>query len=207
MFNQIRLASLLLALLALGSLPARAEAGPRLKAGDSAADFTLLDLSGKEWKLGELGKGRIVVLEWFSPECPISAGYHTPQGEAASAVLEGTYGQLAGDDLVWVAINSVSPDADGNSLAENQRFFDEAGTQYPLLFDGDFAVAAAYGAKATPDIFIIDQEGRIAYSGAVDADPDEEHPEGINYIVDAVTALRAGEAPAVAETEPYGCPL
>src|SRR3954470_1225079 len=42
-----------------------------LNIGDAAPAFKLKDTSGKEWNLSELTKsGKIVVLQWFNPECP-----------------------------------------------------------------------------------------------------------------------------------------
>jgi peroxiredoxin len=200
----------LLAMLLLGRLGAAAEmeAQMRLQPGDTAPDFTLTDIDGQAHQLSELtGAGRIVVLEWYSPECPISTAYYTPSDSHELGCLPGSHAALAGADLVWLAINSVSPDAEGNSLQDNLRLRDEAKVPYPMLLDGDSAVASAYGARKTPDIFIIDAQGKLAYCGAVDEGDFRDYPRGRNYIVEAVTALRAGRAPEVSATEPFGCAL
>ena len=41
----------------------------------------------------------------------------------------------------------------------------------PYLRDESQEVARAYGAQTTPDIFVVDAEGRLRYRGAPDAGP------------------------------------
>ena len=46
----------------------------------------------------------------------------------------------------------------------------------PYLHDEDQEVARAYGAKTTPDVFVIDADGAVAYRGAPDADHGDPSP-------------------------------
>jgi hypothetical protein len=65
-------------------------------------------------------------------------------------------------------------------------------------------VARAYGAKTTPDVFVLDEEGILRYRGA----PDEDHRDerrNASWLRDALDAVLAGEEPARPETEPVGC--
>ena len=74
----------------------------------------------------------------------------------------------------------------------------------PYLRDESQDVARAYGAQTTPDIFVIDGEGRLRYRGA----PDQDHNDpSLNaaWLREALDALLAGEEPARAETPPKGC--
>jgi len=199
-----------LAVLQLCLLCAAAQTGApaRLKPGDPAPDFSLVDLEGQTYSLSELTRsGKIAVLEWYSPECPISTAYYTAAAGAGRGLLPATYEALQGDDLVWLAINSVSTEAEGNSLEDNQQLRETAKVSYPMLLDSDFAVAGAYGARKTPDIFIVDTKGKLAYCGAVDEGDFRDYPRGRNYIVETVTALREGRPPEVRNTEPFGCAL
>jgi len=57
-------------------------------------------------------------------------------------------------------------------------------------------------------MFVIDEEGVLAYEGAID-DNSSHRPETIegatNYVVEALEALRHGKSVEHAETQPYGC--
>ncbi|HWH95524.1 MAG TPA: hypothetical protein VNT03_16815, partial [Baekduia sp.] len=64
----------------------------------------------------------------------------------------------------------------------------------------------AYGARTTPDCFLIDAEGRVVYRGAPDADH-EDPSQNASWLRDAIDAVLNGEAPANAETTPVGCSI
>ena len=56
-------------------------------------------------------------------------------------------------------------------------------------------------------MFVIDQNGVLAYQGAID---DRPAPEGDprtarNYVREAVQKLQGGDKLAVTQTKPYGC--
>jgi peroxiredoxin len=107
----------------------------------------------------------------------------------------------AADGVVWLAVNSthyMDPEASRRARAEWEL-------PYPVLVDQDGAVGRAYGAKATPHMFVIDGAGEIVYAGAIDSDPRGGTPEVRNYVDAALADLLAGRPVAVPETQPYGC--
>jgi len=65
-------------------------------------------------------------------------------------------------------------------------------------------VARAFGAKTTPDVFVVDSEGRLAYRGAPDADYDDPSQDAA-WLRSALDAVLAGETPDPMETDPVGC--
>lgn len=206
--NVLRLGLALLLLLALGALMGANSEPARLKAGDKAADFTLTDLSGAKHKLSDYSKsGKIVVLEWISPECPVSMRYYDKSKDGKAGAMPSTYDKVKGKDLVWLAVNSLDTSIEGNSLDDNKKMVKNKAIPYAVLLDSDQKVARAYGALTTPDIFIVGADGKLAYTGAVDQGNFKEIPKGTNYVVETVKALRAGKAPAVKSTEPFGCSI
>jgi peroxiredoxin len=76
----------------------------------------------------------------------------------------------------------------------------------PYLHDATQEVAREYGAKVTPDVFVLDAEGRLRYRGAPDSDYDrpEERAEWLREALDAVLAGAIVERP---ETKPVGCSI
>jgi hypothetical protein len=69
-------------------------------------------------------------------------------------------------------------------------------------------IGKAYGASTTPHMFVIDAEGNVAYMGAIDdqPSPDPKTVEGAkNYVLAAITDLKAGKPVETAQTQSYGC--
>jgi hypothetical protein len=76
----------------------------------------------------------------------------------------------------------------------------------PYLYDADQDVARAYGAKTTPDVFVLDGAGRLRYRGAPDSDY-EDPDQRAAWVRDALDAVLAGQEPSQAETKPVGCSI
>ena len=78
---------------------------------------------------------------------------------------------------------------------------------FPYLHDESQATARAYGAERTPEIFLFDANGVLAYHGA--PDDNYEDPDSVTqtYLRDAIEAVLAGNTPAVASTPPKGCSI
>jgi hypothetical protein len=76
----------------------------------------------------------------------------------------------------------------------------------PYLHDGTQEVARAYGAKVTPDVFVLDAERRVRYRGAPDSDYGDPDA-GAAWLREALDAVLAGREPTRAETKPVGCSI
>lgn len=156
--------------------------------GQAVADFKLKDVYGKEFTLSEF-KGRIVVLEWASQACPVSREAHQ------KAVMQNTYKKYADKGVIWLAIDST----DKADPEKNRIHAAVMALNYPLLHDPDGKVGRALGAKTTPHMFVIDKQGKVAYSGAID------DQKKTNYVAAALDDLLAGRPVATPKTQPYGC--
>ena len=172
-------------------------AAAQAKVGEAAPDFTLQDQNGKEISLSNY-KGKIVVLEWFNPGCPVTQRHHS----TATPTMKTTASKYADNDVVWLAINSHAGNTvDGNRAAATKY---EVGS--PILADPSGKVGRAYGAKSTPHMFIIGKDGKLAYAGAIDDDPNgDKGAAATNYVAKAIDELLAGKAVSTAQTRSYGC--
>ena len=70
--------------------------------------------------------------------------------------------------------------------------------------DEDQSVARAFGAKTTPDVFVVARDGTLAYRGAPDADH-QDPSQGAAWLRGAVEAVLADRQPDPSETKPVGC--
>lgn len=76
-----------------------------------------------------------------------------------------------------------------------------------VLVDQDHVVADRFGALTTPHVFVIDRDGLLRYRGAVDNVTFRQRTPTRFFLDEAVEALLAGRAPALAEAPAYGCTI
>jgi hypothetical protein len=74
----------------------------------------------------------------------------------------------------------------------------------PYLYDASQEVARAYGARTTPDVFVLDSNLGLAYRGAPDADYGDPAQDAA-WLRGALDAVLEGRVPEPARTEPVGC--
>src|SRR6201982_2932340 len=171
--------------------------------GSAAPDFSAPDATGKTQSLSEY-KGKYVVLEWFNPECPFVKKHY------GSDNMQKLQKEYTDKGVVWLTIDSNAPGTEGNLTPEQaQKVASSWKTQQTaLLLDPDGKVGRAYGAKNTPNMVIINPEGKIAYEGAIDskATPNPaDIPSSTNYGKAALDQSLAGKSVSSTQTKPYGC--
>ena len=183
-------------LLAVG--PSHAE----VKVGAPAPVFSAVNSDGKTVNLNDY-RGKTVVLEWTNDGCPYVRKHY---GSGNMQALQKKYG----NEVVWLMVNSTAKSAaDYEDPAKISGQLKQFGA-HPAAYVMDEAgrIGAAYGAKVTPHMYIIDASGKVAYNGAID-DKRSTNPEDVktskNYVAAALDELKAGKPVSVATTAPYGC--
>jgi len=171
--------------------------------GTAAPDFSVLDTNGKTQSLSEY-KGKYVVLEWFNPECPFVKKHY------GSGNMQKLQSEYTGKGVVWLTVDSNAPGSEGNITAKqaNKIMASWKTKQTALLLDPESKVAKLYGAKNTPNMVVINPEGKIVYEGAIDskASPNPaDIPSSTNYVKAALDESLAGRPVSNPTTKPYGC--
>ena len=200
MLTFVKKSTMILAL-AIITLTAAGRAGsPVAEIGKAAPGFTLTDLEGKATSLSDFA-GRIVVLEWTNPNCPVVRRTY------GSGIMNALQKEYTARGVVWLTVNSTSPRHDDNETPAAQKELYAAWKASPTaqLLDLEGAVGRAFGAKTTPHMFIIDRTGSLAYNGAIDDDPRGGSTDRKVFVKDALDALLAGKTVAVSMSKPYGC--
>jgi peroxiredoxin len=171
--------------------------------GSAAPDFSLTDAKGKTHSLSQY-KGKTVVLEWFNPECPFVKKHY------GSGNMQKLQEEYTGKGIVWLTIDSSAPGTEGNLSPEQAEKITTAWKthQTAFLLDTEGKAGRAYGAKNTPNMVIINPEGKIAYEGAIDskATPNPaDIPTSTNYVKAALDESLTGKPVSNPKTKPYGC--
>ena len=172
--------------------------------GQPAPNFTLTDLDGKAHSLADY-RGKVVVLEWNNPDCPI-VHKHYDSGNMPRLQKAAT-----AEGVVWLTINSSAPGKQGGDYTPDQikAWLKERGAAPTDYFkDAGGTVGHLYGAKTTPHMFVITADGTLAYDGAIDSVPSADQadiPRAENYVSEALAAVEAGKPVTRATSRPYGC--
>jgi peroxiredoxin len=83
----------------------------------------------------------------------------------------------------------------------------EKGYNYLYAYDESGKVGKAYGAKVTPEFFVLDKARNVVYMGALDNNPRDESKVSKKYVRDAIDATLSGKAVEKSETKAAGCPI
>jgi thiol-disulfide isomerase/thioredoxin len=113
-----------------------------------AADFTLLDLEGKAFKLSDL-RGRTVLINFWATWCPPCL--------AEMPTIEQAYQKHKAEGIMVLAVNTDDP-ADPQDIA---WFVQQFHLTFPTLLDRENRVGILYRVQALPTSFVINKDGVI----------------------------------------------
>jgi peroxiredoxin len=173
------------------------------RVGSQAPDFTATGSKGQTVSLDQL-RGKYVVLEWHNQGCPFTRKHYE------SGNMQALQKEWTAKGVEWFTVISSAPGQQGYVTAseENDYLARMHAAPTAALLDPDAKLARLYSAKTTPDMYVIDPQGKLIYEGAIDnrPTPDVEDIKGAdNYVSDALSAALAGRSVATPYTRPYGC--
>jgi peroxiredoxin len=170
-------------------------ASKALAIGAVAPDFALKDFEAKDHTLSAL-KGKIVVLDFSSIECPYSRGVDK------DGLVELARAYTA-KGVVFLGVDShksTTPEQIKQYAAENK-------IPFPILKDAANKYADAVGATRTPEFFILDKDLKLAYHGAFDDRKDPEKRGATGHVRNALDDLLAGRPVKTPEVAAWGCTI
>ena len=167
-----------------------------------APDFKLKDTSGKIHTLSQY-KGKVVVLEFFNPDCPFIKRAH--QNPDIKALIR----NAKAEGVIWLGVNSNAAGKQGATLERNLKGISALGLEFPILLNPNGDVGKAYNATRTPEVFLIGKEGTIRYRGAVDSSGGSKHAtkEVQPFLKTALKQYQSGQPITAKKTKPWGCSI
>lgn len=165
--------------------------------GDQAPTFELPDTEGT---MHEPGKAPATVVVFTCNHCPYALAWHER--------IVGVAHDYAGRRVRVLAVNPNDSARYPRDSPAAMRVRVENGEfeGVPYLYDQSQSVARAYGAKTTPDVFVLDAGGLLRYRGAPDADHDDP-AQNAAFLRGALDAVLDGRDPNPVETPPVGCSI
>lgn len=172
-----------------------------IEPGDESIDFNLLNANAKigldKMSLKDcMGKNGLVVV-FECNHCPYVVASFERLGHMANVCLELGIG--------FVGINSNDSTQYPDDSFENMHHRAEKGMNYPYLHDELQTTAVAWGAKRTPEVYLLNNEGIVIYRGRMDNSPRDPNGVSKRDLMDAIDAHMMGDLPPTQRTESIGC--
>lgn len=171
-----------------------------LDLGTPAPNFDLLEpASGKQVALADFKGAPGLLVVFMCNHCPYVK--HIRHGLAEFAREY----QPKGLEIVGINANDVEnyPDDSPEKMVQEAKAMNYP---FPYLYDETQAVAKAYRAACTPDLYLFDGEQKLVYRGQFDGSrPGNDIPVTGADLRAAVNALLAGEPLAEEQKASMGC--
>lgn len=115
---------------------------------------------------------------------------------------------ISSNDPLAIRLDELGYTDLGDSFEDMKVRASEHNFNFPYLYDGETqSVAKAYCAQATPHVFVLDKARKVRYQGRFDDTEKPGVPVKTPDVVNAVTALLAGEEVANPLTKTFGCSM
>jgi peroxiredoxin len=165
--------------------------------GDHAPTFALPDTDGA---VHEPSGAPATVVVFTCNHCPYALAWHER--------IVGVARDYADRGVRVLAINPNDAERYPRDSLQAMAARVEGGEfeDVPYLRDESQDVARAYGAKTTPDVFVLDADRLLRYRGAPDSDYDDP-AQNAALLRGALDAVLDGHDPDPAETPPVGCSI
>jgi peroxiredoxin len=170
-----------------------------LPLGSDLPPFSLSDPDGITWSTEDVVGVPALVVAFLCAHCPYVKHIERRLGEVTTDLIG------KGAAVVAVQSNAVEdyPEDGPEGMAAQAAAND---WRFPYLLDDSQEVAKALRAACTPDFFVFDREGHLAYRGQFDdSRPSSGTPATGIDLVTAVEALLDGRTPDPAQTPSMGC--
>src|SRR5262249_15547722 len=130
--------------------------GPGESVGKTVGDFSLKDTEGKRVGLSAFKDRKAVVVVFLGTQCPVNNAFLPRLAEL--------HKEFAPKGVQFLAVNANQQDLP-RQIAEHARKY---AIPFPVLRDEGNTVADRFGARRTPEAFVLDGARTIRYQGRID---------------------------------------
>ncbi len=158
-------------------------------------DFTLKDADGTSHTLYKLSEEKpATVVLFLATQCPIATDY----AERLAALVK-TYDEK---NVQFIGINSNKQE----QIEEISEYSEKHGFEFHVLKDTENKIADYFGARRTPEVFLLDAERVLRYTGAIDNSPKAPTK---HYLRDALDLVITGKdiPKSAKKTRAVGCTI
>ena len=168
-----------------------------LQVGDTAPDFNLKNIDGDMVSMSDFPEAKGYIVTFTCNTCPYSVIYEDR--------IIALHNQFAPRGYPVIAVQPNDPEIKlGDSFEKMQERAADKKFPFPYLED-DGSVTASYGAIRTPEIYLLDKDLILRYTGAIDDNAQNASAAEAKYVEMAIDALEAGKSPEPNFVKAIGC--
>jgi peroxiredoxin len=171
--------------------------------GQVVKNFTLKSTEGKTVSLSDYTAQKGVIVVFTANQCPFSRAYEER--------LNALHKKWAAEGYPVVAINPNDPNTNEEDSMEQMRERAKAvGYAFPYLADPTQEVAQAFGAKRTPQAFVLQNTSgkfTLVYQGAVDNNPQDASAATRHHVEEVLLSLERNRTIETTTTRAIGCAI
>jgi peroxiredoxin len=171
-----------------------------LPLGTAMPEFSLPNtVTGETYTWADLKDKRAALIMFICNHCPFVKHIIGELGRIAADYM------AKGIGIVAINSNDAAKYADDDPEHMKALARDE-GWEFPFLFDESQEVAKLFQAACTPDFFVFDTAGKLAYRGQLDdSRPGNNAPVTGTDLREALDAVLAGAPPPSQQKPSIGC--
>ena len=175
----------------------------QIQIGDKApkSDLKMTSINGAATTLAEAKKENGLCVIFSCNTCPYVIAWEDRYNEL--------YKEFSNSNVGLVVVNSNEAKRDGaDSMEEMKKHAKEKGyLNFAYVVDENHALADAFGATKTPDVFLFNGDMELVYKGAIDDNMKDKSDVSEPYLKNAVSAMLAGEEINPSATKAIGCSI
>jgi peroxiredoxin len=114
--------------------------------------------------------------------------------------------QDRGVTLIGINANDANQYPD-DSFDNMKAFATNNQLNFPYIRDVAQDVAESFGASKTPEVFLLDQDGKLRYKGLIDDNADDAGAVQVSYLRSAIDQLLSDESVEPTTTDAIGCSI
>jgi peroxiredoxin len=172
----------------------------KLKIGSVLPSFNLKGTDDKLYSDKSFKDKKILVLIFSCNHCPYVQAYEERMKQIQK--------EFSGKGVQMIAVNSNDEISYPDDSFENmKRRAKNKNYNFPYLRDENQSAAKDFDATHTPEIFVFNDERKLAYHGKIDDNWKEPERVKSEYLKDAIIQLLNGEEISVPETFSIGCTI
>ncbi len=149
-----------------------------------APAFTLKGVDGKSHSLSDY-KSKATLVVFMCNHCPYV--------KARIREIIELQSKFNPSELQIIGINSNDPNYEDEGFDNMVKFAKQYNVNFPYLVDENQDVARTYGAVCTPDPFLFDASGNLAFHGRINDAMEPEAKPTVPVMENSVRALLSGK--------------